>query len=314
MTEKQGKITAGLGGLFEVRCPEPDGSVTRYSLRAKGILRRTEEDRLLVGDNVLVTTAENAPDERVISALLARKNALIRPPVANLDLLFVILAARSPDPVFSTADKLISIAEYHAIAPIVVVTKADLSPDTAEEVAQVYRTAGFPVFVTSRKTGDGLAALHDYVANEVRGGRTAAFAGASGVGKSTLMNALFPALALPTGEVSRKTERGRHTTRAVELYETTPGAPDTGFLADTPGFSLLDFERFDFFPAEALPATFREFAPYLGVCRYADCTHTGEGEADCAVARAAEEGKIPPSRLSSYRDLFRTLKNKNPYK
>ena len=124
---------------------------------------------------------------------------------------------------------------------------------------------------------------------------------------------LFPELSLATAEISQKIARGKHTTRHVELFPMDEGA-DAGFLADTPGFSLIDFERFDFFSLDDLLPTFRELVPYVGKCRYADCAHVGEGSADCAVARAEEEGRIAPSRLASYRSLWRTLKAKNAYK
>jgi ribosome biogenesis GTPase len=144
----------------------------------------------------------------------------------------------------------------------------------------------------------------------MRRGAVAALTGASGVGKSTLLNRLFPELSLSTGEISRKIERGRHTTRHVELFPVRDG----GFLADTPGFSLLDFVHFDFFELDDLFDSFREFAPYLGKCRYSDCTHTGEGRSECAIARAVAEGLIPESRHESYRTLYRILKEKTKYR
>ena len=133
------------------------------------------------------------------------------------------------------------------------------------------------------------------------------------MGKSTLVNRIFPGLQLATAEISEKIERGRHTTRHVELFEIGEGE-SAGYLADTPGFSLLDFERFDFFALSDLLSTFRDFAPYLGACRYSDCAHIGEGPAECAIARAAEEGRLAPSRLASYRSIYRVLKSKNEYK
>jgi ribosome biogenesis GTPase len=136
--------------------------------------------------------------------------------------------------------------------------------------------------------------------------------GASGVGKSTLMNALFPGLSLATQEISRKIERGRHTTRHVEIFDIDT-TPETGFLADTPGFSLIDFARFDFFSLDELLPTFRELLPFVGKCRFADCAHVGESAGECAVARAAEEGIIPPTRLESYRSIYRVLKSKTGY-
>ena len=133
------------------------------------------------------------------------------------------------------------------------------------------------------------------------------------MGKSTLMNALFPGLTLATAEISRKIERGRHTTRHVEIFD-IDSTSDTGFLADTPGFSLIDFARFDFFSLEELLPTFTDILEHSGGCQYADCAHVGEGVQECAVARAAAEGKIAPSRLESYRSIYRVLKEKTTYK
>ena len=307
ITEKSGKVVKGLGGLFDVRIFDT-GEV--ISCRAKGNLKRDEE-KVLVGDNVTVALDDSTPDGVVISLVSERKNALIRPPMANLDYLFIVFAAAKPSPVIETVDKLISIAEHHGIEPVVVITKSDIG-DAAEEYAEIYRLAGIATFITSSENGEGTKALSDYIEKNIVCGRTAAFAGASGVGKSTLMNRLFPNLSLKTAEISRKIERGRHTTRHVEIF---PLADEvgTGFLADTPGFSLIDFARFDFYSLDDLFVTFREFVPYVGKCRYGDCSHTGEGVEECALARAAEDGLISPSRLESYRSIYRVLKNKKEY-
>jgi len=311
ISEKYGKVVKGLGGLFDVRIVE-NSTVSRLSCRAKGNLKRDEE-KVLIGDNVRVTVDTDTPDGIVISEVLPRKNALIRPPMANLDFLFAVFAAARPDPILETVDKLISIAEYNSISPVVVITKADVDPEAAEKYRAIYDKAGIPAFVTSSDSGKGIAELSEYINANVKDGATSAFAGASGVGKSTLMNALFPGMTLATAEISRKIQRGRHTTRHVEIFELSENA-DTGFLADTPGFSLLDFARFDFMPLDAVLSTFRELLPYVGKCRYADCAHVGEGVAECAVARAASEGKIPETRLESYRSIYKTVKEKNLYK
>ena len=310
ITEKYGKVVKGLGGLYEVRISDGDG-VSRLACRAKGVLKRDEE-KVLIGDNVKVTIDDSTPDGIVISAVDERKNSLIRPPLANLDYIFIVFAAAKPSPVIETVDKLIAIAVHNGITPVVVITKTDLGADAAEEYAAIYRLAGLPTFVTSSSAGEGITELSDYIKNEVNCGKTAAFAGASGVGKSTLMNALFPSLTLATAEISRKIERGRHTTRHVEIFDIDK-SENTGFLADTPGFSLIDFARFDFFSLDELLPTFPDILPYLGKCRYADCAHVGEGIDECAVARAAAEGKIAPTRLESYRSIWRTLKNKIEY-
>lgn len=307
ITEKSGKVVKGLGGLFDVRIFDT-GEV--ISCRAKGNLKRDEE-KVLVGDNVTVVLDDSTPDGVVISLVTERKNALIRPPMANLDYLFIVFAAAKPSPVIETVDKLISIAEHHGIEPVVVITKSDIG-DAAEEYADIYRLAGIATFITSSENGEGTKALSDYIEKNIVCGKTAAFAGASGVGKSTLMNRLFPNLSLKTAEISRKIERGRHTTRHVEIFPLTDEV-GTGFLADTPGFSLIDFARFDFYSLDDLFVTFREFVPHVGKCRYVDCSHTGEGVEECALARAAEDGLISPSRLESYRSIYKVLKNKKEY-
>lgn len=310
MVEKHGKIVKGLGGLYETRVFE-DGKVSRLASRAKGALKRDEE-KLLVGDNVIVSIDEDIEGGIVISEVKERKNSLIRPPLANLDYIFIVFAAKKPAPVMETVDKLISIAEHNKIIPVVVITKSDVGADAAEEYAAIYRKVGIPTFITSSNSGEGIAPLAEFIKSNVRCGKTSAFAGASGVGKSTLMNALFPNLNLATSEISRKIERGRHTTRHVEIFD-IEDSPETGFLADTPGFSLIDFARFDFYELDDLLATFRELLPYVGKCRYADCAHVGENSEECAVAKAVEEGEIPVSRLESYRSIYRTLKAKKKY-
>ncbi len=310
LEQKYGRVVKGLGGLFEIRI-ETGGVTERISCRAKGNLKRDEE-KLLVGDLVTVSVDTDTPDGVVISRVEERRNSLIRPPLANLDYLFIVFAAAKPSPVIETVDKLISIAEFNGIKPVVVITKSDTQKEAAAEYAEIYTRSGFPTFVTSSEDGEGIEALSDYINSEVRDGRLAAFAGASGVGKSTLMNALFPSLSLATSEISRKIERGRHTTRHVEIFD-IDGTPSTGLLADTPGFSLIDFARFDFFTLDELVGTFRDLLPYTGKCRYADCAHVGEGADECAVAKAVAEGKICPSRLESYRSIYRVLKEKKSY-
>ena len=308
--ELHGKVVKGLGGLYETRVCE-GGEISRIACRAKGVLKRGEE-KILIGDNVVIEIDDATPDGVVISEVEVRKNALIRPPMANLDYLFLVFASRKPAPQIETVDKMIAIAEHNSIEPVIVITKADLDRERAEELLSLYSSVGISTFLTSSVGGDGLSELSEYISRHVRDGATAAFAGASGVGKSTLMNALFPELALATGDVSRKIERGRHTTRHVEIFDIGEGA-DSGFLADTPGFSLVDFERFDFFELDDLLPTFRELIPYVGKCKYQDCAHVGESADECAVAKAAAEGIIRQSRLDSYRAIYKTLKNKNKY-
>ena len=214
--------------------------------------------------------------------------------------------------VLETVDKLISIAEHNSIEPVVVITKSDLSSSLAEEYFNIYSKVGIDTFITSAEDSLGIEELKEYIKANVKDGKCAAFAGASGVGKSTLMNSLFPNLALQTSEISKKIERGRHTTRHVEIFD-IDSTVSTGYLADTPGFSLIDFARFDFFSLSDLEATFREFQDFKGKCLYADCAHVGEGVDECAVARAAESGKIEKTRLESYRAIYKVLKDKKNY-
>ena len=297
-----GRIIKGVGGLYQVKLPDKD---TPVACRAKGAFRH-ENLTPLVGD--LVCLEFDPTGDAMISDIAERKNALIRPPLANLDYMFVTLAAAKPLPVLETVDKLICILEHHHITPVIVVTKQDANPDYARQLCDLYKNAGFDAFCTCSKDGSGVDDLHKYVRTACEG-KISAFAGASGVGKSTLLNALFPDLALQTGDVSRKIERGRHTTRTVELFR----MPDTkdGYIADTPGFSMLDFARFNFFTKEDLPLTMREFVPYLGTCRFTKCSHTKEQ--GCAILEAVKRGEIAKSRHDSFVAIYDVLKNKHDW-
>ena len=230
--------------------------------------------------------------------------------MANLDLLFVTVAAAAPAPDPETVDKLLCIAVHNGIRPVVIVNKCDLDGNGAKKLAGVYRAAGFPVFEVVGKTGEGVPDLADYIDRELPG-KLAAFAGASGVGKSTLLGRIFPSVAFETGDISQRIERGRNTTRHAELHPLSEGA-DGGYLADTPGFTMLDFEQFDFFGLDDLPMTFPEFEPYIGKCHYTDCTHTKED--DCAIRAAVKAGAIPESRHRSYCALYEVLKKKKKWK
>ncbi|MDY3846611.1 MAG: ribosome small subunit-dependent GTPase A [Eubacteriales bacterium] len=306
MNKYEGKVIKGLGGLFEVRYHTEEGYKTTCC-RARGNIKKNDS-KVLVGDNVYITEDGS---NTVIESIAKRKNALIRPPVANLDYMFITFAAAEPTPMLSTIDKMTAIAEYNKIKPIIIVTKSDRS-DLAVKYADIYRQAGFETFICSSIYDYGIEEIKKYVTDNLSEGKIGAFSGASGVGKSTLMNEIFPTLEIETGSISKKIQRGRHTTRHVELFP-IDGNDDCGYLADTPGFSLIDFERFDFFGLDDLFGTFPEFLPYSGKCRYTDCSHTGESEDECALAAAALDGKISKSRLDSYRNIYVTLKNKKNY-
>ena len=269
---------------------------------------RTADGKTPGGSPCVVIPSPDGTDVR-IEDIIDRRNSLIRPAMANLDELFIFMAAASPAPLLDVVDKLISIAEFNEIEPVIVIGKCELDPQNAARITEIYRQAGFSVFPLSAKTGEGVGAVREFV-RQTLPGHTAAFSGASGVGKSSLLNTLFPDLHLETSEVSRKIGRGRHTTRRVELYPLDFDGV-TGYLADTPGFSMLDFVRFDFFGKDDLPGTFREFRPYLGHCRYTSCTHTKEE--DCAIVQAVRAGKIPKSRHDSFLSMYRDLKDKHDW-
>ncbi len=314
----RGKIIKGVGGLYTVlidTSAELLGGRTVRS-RARGSLRH-RGDQPLAGDTVLISfdaekvAKELLDDEAnfVIEKIEDRKNSLIRPPLANLDYLFVTVAAASPAPVLLTVDKLISICVYNNIEPVIVISKCELAPEYADELCGIYEKAGFDVLLTSAETGEGIDELLEYI-DKLGAGSISAFSGASGVGKSTLLNKLFPSLELSTSEVSKKTERGRHTTRHTELFCIKEGE-DSPFIADTPGFTMLDFEQFDFFGIEDLPSTMREFESYIGECKYKKCTHTKEE--GCSILAAVRKGEISETRHKSYLALYETLKAKKKW-
>lgn len=317
-----GIVTENVGGLYSVSLDNDSDaplSGKEISCSARGVLRHREE-RPKVGDRVKITYSDHSfsvidgsavPSENgadiYLTEICERKNVFIRPPVANLDYLFLVLSSRSPQTLPLVADKMISISEHNRVEPVIIVSKCDLDKKSADELYTIYKNAGFSTYTVSSEKGSGIAELSSDIEKMLSDGRIAAFAGASGVGKSTLMNKLFPHLGLQTYAVSRKTERGRHTTRAVTLYPVYGG-----FLADTPGFSMLDFERFDFFTKDELLDTFRDFKDYTDNCRYADCTHTKEE--GCAVLEAVRQGKISASRHESYLDMYNVLKQKPAWK
>lgn len=326
-----GRILSGVGGRYTIALHPTDGTAATpldgqtVVCRAKGAFRHSgitplPGDLVTVGygDKSFSTTdgiTRPDPDgtDIRIEDVLPRKNALIRPPMANLDTLFIMLACASPAPILPMIDKLICIAEHNHIEPVILIGKRDLNPTYADELLRVYQSAGFSAFSVSAQTGESTDALKDYIQKNLPG-KIAAFAGASGVGKSTLMNLLFPLLSQQTGSVSEKTERGRHTTRQVTLFPSeflTPGDDVHYYLADTPGFSLLDFEQFDFMEKEDLPEAMREFRTYLGQCRYTDCTHTKEQ--DCAIVQAVARGEVAKCRHDSFLIIYNELKDKKPW-
>ena len=276
------RIIKALSGFYYVQTE--DGVV---ECRARGRFRRQDQSPL-VGDFVRIT---RQADKGVLEELLPRKNAFIRPAVANIDQLVVLASCAIPVTEPFLIDRVLAIAQLQSVPALVVVNKDDLAP--AQPLAEIYRRAGVPVLVTSAETGEGIDALREALA-----GKLSCLTGNSGVGKSSLLNRACPQLSLPVGEVSEKLGRGRHTTRHIELYSL--GA-DT-FVADTPGFSAFDTERMELVHKEQLQYAFPEFAPYLGHCQFPDCAH--RKEPGCAVRRALAEGRIGQTRYDSYERLY----------
>lgn len=296
--KKTGRIIKCVGGLYTVRTENED-----IQCRARGVFRHSNITPL-VGDVVSVGVEDNNAGA-VIWEIFERKNSLIRPPLANLDYVFVTFASQNPAPMLDMTDKLISILEYNKVEPVIIIGKSELNEERADELYEIYKKSGFNVFRVSCHEDSGIDEVKAFIAENLND-KIAAFAGASGVGKSTLLNKLFPELDLATNTLSKKTQRGRHTTREVTLFSI-----GDGYIADTPGFSMLDFERFDFFELDDLKETFREFEDYIGKCKYTKCSHTKEE--GCAILQAVKEGKIAKTRHENYCMLYDVLKNKNKW-
>lgn len=285
---KTGKIIKGIGGFYYVNC---DGEV--FECKARGSFRK-QGITPLVGDNVKISIFDNS--ENAIEEILPRKNELVRPPLANLDMLFIVASLVDPKINTLILDNLIAVAEYKKIEPVIVLTKIDLD-DSADKYKTIYENAGFNVVLCDNTDSRG--------ADEIRtmlGGKCSAFTGNTGVGKSSLLNNIFPSLNLATGETSKKLGRGRHTTRHCELFKT-----DGGYIADTPGFSSLDFQRCEKILKDDLPHCFREFENLLPYCKFSTCTHTCDK--GCAVVEAVEQGKISKSRHDSYVSMYNEVKD-----
>ncbi len=300
MTEKKEGILVSISG--STCTVESDGAF--YPCLARGKIRLDPEKKPRVGDLVRFIFTDDG--KAVIESIGERKNRLIRPPLSNLDCLFAVISSALPDPDLLTFDKLLCSAVFNGVTPFVIVSKCDLDMKNALFIRSIYETAGFDVFLSSPEKKDDAAG---FILPRCRG-KISAFSGVSGVGKTSLMNAVFPSLRLKAGEISSQIGRGKHTTRKVELFDLsvlTDGAI-SGYLADTPGFSMLDYARFDFLSLEDLPFSFPEFRPYLSKCRYTGCTHTGDE--GCAVAQAVKERKIAGSRYDSYLQLYSDLRSK----
>ena len=285
-----GTIMKALSGFYYVDVGAEQAPIT---CRGRGKLRH-QKITPLVGDHVAITVTEDGTG--MVDEVLPRANQFQRPMVANMDQLVILASGAIPvtDPFL--IDRMVALAEYKGCQPIICFNKCDLEPAT--QLVELYQRAGFRSFAISAQTGEGLDQLLGAL-----DGKISAFTGNSGVGKSSVLNALCPQFGLKVGQVSEKLGRGRHTTRHVELFRV-----GGGLVADTPGFSAFDVEQMELIPKEELANTFREFRPYLEQCRFVGCAHVKER--GCAVREAVDSGAIAPSRYQSYVRLYDQVKSR----
>jgi ribosome biogenesis GTPase len=285
-----GYIVKGIGGFYYV---ETGNGVVEC--KPKGIFRR-QGITPVAGDEVTLETENGAA---VIAQIHPRKNVFVRPPIANLDVLFLVASTTQPVPSTLVLDKLSAIAVDKGVQPVLVCTKSDLA--AADFLESAYAASALPFIRVDYASGAGLDAVKQWIT-----GRLCAFCGNSGVGKSTLVNALLPELGRETAAISQKLGRGRHTTREVTIFPAFGGR-----IADTPGFASLDTGRAGFIPKENLELAFPEFRPYLGSCRFTGCSH--RSETGCAVREAAEQGKISRTRYESYLAMYEDARQVNDW-
>lgn len=287
--ELTGLIRKCVGGFYYV---QTESAV--YQCIARGKFRKAHISPC-AGDRVRISGDDDLTG--AVEEIFPRKNHLARPPLANLDRLFVVASMEDPAPETLVIDKTIAAAEAQGIEPVLVLSKTDRK-DPADLMA-AYGLAGIPCVAVCSVTGEGVEAVRALLYQ----GGISAFTGNSGVGKSSLLNALFPTLGLKTGEISRKLGRGRHTTREVELL----AIGGETYVADTPGFSTFDLERYRLTDQETLERGFREFGPHLGQCQFTSCTHVKEK--GCAILEAVGRGEIARSRHESYVQMYNEIKD-----
>lgn len=288
-----GRIVKALSGFYDVDV----GEGVRITCRGRGKLRHQKLSPL-VGDRVELTRLSDGSG--TIDRILPRVNEFVRPAVANLDQMIIVVSGATPvtDPFL--IDRMVVLSEAQSCQPVVCFNKCDL--ERADELASVYRQAGLCTLQVSAETGEGIEELRALLT-----GKVSAFTGNSGVGKSSLLNVLAPEHGLSVGTVSERLGRGRHTTRHVELFPV-----EGGLVADTPGFAAFDLERMGGISVQTLGAMFREFRPHLEQCRFVGCSHVKEK--DCAVLEKLRIGEIHPSRHASYVRMYEQLKNRTEWR
>lgn len=287
MSTLNGILMKAIGGFYYVRC---DGK--EYECKARGSFRKSGNSPV-VGDKVVISVPEEGFAS--IEEIKPRINKLKRPALANIDTLVIVCSTVDPEPNFTVIDKMTAAAINNNMIPAIVVSKNDLK--SGERIAEIYRNSEFPVFLCSPDDTEDVNRLKAFLK-----GKVSAFTGNSGVGKSTLINRIFPELELQTGQISRKLGRGKHTTRVVELFEI-----DGCFVADTPGFSTVDLQRYEMIDKTQLQYCFPEFEKYLGECQFTSCSHTCEK--GCRILQAVADDEIEPSRHKSYVAMYNEVKD-----
>lgn len=291
----QGKIVKGIAGFYYVHVAESG----IYECKAKGAFRN-QKVKPLVGDNVRLEVLDEEQKKGNIEEILPRKNELIRPAVANIDQALVIFAAAKPKPNFNLLDRFLILMQYQKVPAVVCFNKQDMvDAEELQLLKNTYESAGYQVIFTSAAKEEGIQAVRDILK-----GKTTTVAGPSGVGKSSLINLLSPEAEMETGDISRKIERGKHTTRHSELF----ALDENTFICDTPGFSSIYLPEME---KEELGIYFPEIAEYEPFCRFQGCAHIHEP--GCGVKEALEEKKISPIRYDNYKLLYEELKDKRRY-
>lgn len=291
----QGKIIKGIAGFYYVHAL--DGNI--YECKAKGVFRN-KKIKPLVGDNVEMDVISATELTGNVVDILPRKNQLIRPAVANIDQTLVVFASLSPAPNFNLLSRFLVMMEYQEVPTIICFNKSDqASEEELKYLVDIFSKSGAKIIVTSVVTNEGIKEL-----GELLKGKTTSFAGPSGVGKSSILNEIFPDANSKTGNISEKINRGKHTTRHSEIFH----LGDNTYIMDTPGFTSLDY---DVVEHDSLRYYFNEFEPYEGQCRFNGCVHVNEP--NCRVKEAVSEGIISKVRYDIYTEMYKELKEKRKY-